>query len=175
MFFFEVLSLRILDLQDCDALPDSPDPNVCLGQREQTMLEKLDKRGQGKSDSNLQEIAIIDYLKRRLFNDDRRKHTLPPPNQSDCPDDKFQCRDGGCIPKRWRCDSFADCNDKSDEDKCSKCNVETEFYCGQEICINKELVCNGIRDCLDGRDERQCCKFGASIIYSHISSSSSSC
>lgn len=120
MFFFEVLSLKIIDLEDCESLPESTDPKVCLGGREQAILERLNKRGK------------------------------------DCPEDKFQCRDGGCIPKRWRCDGFADCTDRSDEDKCSKCNVNTEFYCGQEICINKEQVCNGVRDCLDGRDERQC-------------------
>lgn len=48
MFFFEVLSLKIIELQDCDALPESPDPTVCLGHREQAMLEKLNKRSEGE-------------------------------------------------------------------------------------------------------------------------------
>lgn len=64
MFFFEVLSLRILDLQDCEALPESPDPNVCLGQREQATLEKLNKRGQGKF--IFRELMNIDDLREIL-------------------------------------------------------------------------------------------------------------
>lgn len=48
MFFFEVLSLKILELKDCDALPESSDPKVCLGNREQALLEKLNNRSQGK-------------------------------------------------------------------------------------------------------------------------------
>ena len=33
-----------------------------------------------------------------------------------CDDDKFTCRSGRCIPKRWQCDHDDDCGDGSDEE-----------------------------------------------------------
>lgn len=35
-----------------------------------------------------------------------------------CDSDQFQCKNGHCIPFRWRCDADADCMDGSDEEKC---------------------------------------------------------
>lgn len=40
-FFFEVLSLKLADVEDCDALPESSDPNVCIGQMENNSLQKV--------------------------------------------------------------------------------------------------------------------------------------
>lgn len=41
-----------------------------------------------------------------------------------CDNDQFQCKNGHCIPIRWRCDADPDCMDGSDEENCgssSKC------------------------------------------------------
>lgn len=35
-----------------------------------------------------------------------------------CEEDQFQCKNGHCIPLRWRCDADADCIDGSDEESC---------------------------------------------------------
>lgn len=35
-----------------------------------------------------------------------------------CDADQFQCKNGHCIPLRWRCDADADCMDGSDEERC---------------------------------------------------------
>ena len=37
----------------------------------------------------------------------------------ECQESEFQCRDGSCIPMRWRCDKTDDCGDNSDESNCS--------------------------------------------------------
>ena len=40
MFFFEVLSLKLLDQRDCDALPESSDSSICVGQLESELLQR---------------------------------------------------------------------------------------------------------------------------------------
>lgn len=35
-----------------------------------------------------------------------------------CDNDQFQCKNGHCIPIRWRCDADPDCMDGSDEENC---------------------------------------------------------
>uniref|UniRef100_A0A493TNA8 Uncharacterized protein n=1 Tax=Anas platyrhynchos platyrhynchos TaxID=8840 RepID=A0A493TNA8_ANAPP len=35
-----------------------------------------------------------------------------------CEFDQFQCKNGHCIPMRWRCDADADCMDGTDEEDC---------------------------------------------------------
>lgn len=38
---------------------------------------------------------------------------------SDCRSDEFQCDDGSCVGRHFRCDNVPDCSDASDEDNCS--------------------------------------------------------
>lgn len=37
-----------------------------------------------------------------------------------CPEHKFICATGHCIPAAWHCDDAADCPDGSDEHQCGK-------------------------------------------------------
>ena len=39
-FFLEVLSLQLFDPADCEDLPDSEDENVCVGHRENLLLQQ---------------------------------------------------------------------------------------------------------------------------------------
>ena len=43
---------------------------------------------------------------------------LFPLDISDCPEDKFKCKSGSCIPIAWHCDTDDDCGDGSDELNC---------------------------------------------------------
>lgn len=40
MFFFEVLSLKLLDPEDCESLPESSDSSICVGQLENKLLQR---------------------------------------------------------------------------------------------------------------------------------------
>lgn len=43
-----------------------------------------------------------------------------------CPASYFTCNDGFCIPMRWKCDSKADCPDRSDEtSECGEYSLPT--------------------------------------------------
>ncbi|MEQ2184758.1 hypothetical protein GOODEAATRI_011385 [Goodea atripinnis] len=61
----------------------------------------------------------LDCLKsRRVLKNCNTLHLLQDGCDVKCDSDQFQCKNGHCIPIRWRCDSDVDCMDGSDEEKC---------------------------------------------------------
>lgn len=52
------------------------------------------------------------------------------------------------IPKAWHCDGDVDCEDGTDEVKCTCVD-----YLKNE---NESLICDGIIHCYDASDERHC-------------------
>ncbi|XP_054913786.1 low-density lipoprotein receptor-related protein 2 isoform X1 [Poeciliopsis prolifica] len=79
--------------------------------------------------------------------------------QGSCASNEFQCRNGQCINKAWRCDGTKDCTDDSDELNCPppSCSSQ-EFKCVTSgECISLGFVCDGEKDCVDGSDEQRTC------------------
>ena len=74
-----------------------------------------------------------------------------------CPENSFQCNNGKCIAKRWRCDFDNDCHDNSDEEGCErpKCN-QGQFACDNGRCISETFKCDADNDCRDFSDETGC-------------------
>jgi len=73
-----------------------------------------------------------------------------------CKQIEFQCDNGECINRNYKCDGDDDCSDRSDELRCAKikCPYSSQFRCGHSgRCIPKTWVCNGARNCADGSDE----------------------
>jgi hypothetical protein len=76
-----------------------------------------------------------------------------------CPPDRFQCNSGECIPVDWRCDAFADCDDRSDEVGCDDpgiCASGLEFsdpavdQCIDDFCCAEFEACTSFGQDVDG-------------------------
>lgn len=66
-----------------------------------------------------------------------------------CAGDEFQCKNGHCIPIRWRCDADADCIDGSDEERCENGGEKirysaplllTDYSCRSNVSFSLNLV-----------------------------------
>uniref|UniRef100_A0A8C2ZGE0 Low density lipoprotein receptor-related protein 8, apolipoprotein e receptor n=1 Tax=Cyclopterus lumpus TaxID=8103 RepID=A0A8C2ZGE0_CYCLU len=78
-----------------------------------------------------------------------------------CATTDFACKNGQCVPARWRCDGEPECADGSDEADaiCSRQTCPPEkFDCGGAAskCVSLSWRCDGERDCENGADEDQC-------------------
>merc|ERR1712150_104530 len=74
----------------------------------------------------------------------------------DCAWGDFQCGDGTCVPKLYRCDGESDCDNGMDEHECKCVKKDNGFQCDDGKCIFVNFKCDGDRDCRDGSDEKNC-------------------
>uniref|UniRef100_A0A7N6AZ32 EGF-like domain-containing protein n=1 Tax=Anabas testudineus TaxID=64144 RepID=A0A7N6AZ32_ANATE len=89
----------------------------------------------------------------------RRRHQA----KKTCATTDFACKNGQCVPARWRCDGEPECADGSDEADaiCSRDTCPPEkFDCGGSVskCVSLSWRCDGERDCENGADEEQYAK-----------------
>ncbi|KAK2578017.1 hypothetical protein KPH14_008439 [Odynerus spinipes] len=86
---------------------------------------------------------------------------------NDCKDDEHGCDENKCIPEERICDTFVDCDDRTDEIDCDnydkirnmtmtamRCR-SFEFFCDGK-CIDALLLCDRVKHCQDGSDEEDC-------------------
>ena len=56
-----------------------------------------------------------------------------------CDNDQFQCKNGHCIPIRWRCDADPDCMDSSDEENCGSAGIVNEIdIVRRKMCVTEK-------------------------------------
>ncbi|XP_065832092.1 low-density lipoprotein receptor-like isoform X2 [Oscarella lobularis] len=91
----------------------------------------------------------------------RSRPTVPAILQ--CSDREYKCLDGErCIPYPYRCDSYVDCKDGSDEDQetcktAPRCPPRLQFSCvTTPQCVPWSKHCDGTDDCQDNSDEYGC-------------------
>ncbi|XP_070569262.1 uncharacterized protein [Ptychodera flava] len=68
---------------------------------------------------------------------------------------EYPCSDGLCIPNRWICDYWWDCEDDEGEALCGVCGKQ-QFTCEDLSCIPNDWVCDTDHDCPTGEDEGLC-------------------
>ena len=88
----------------------------------------------------------------------RGHYDLLPMNESDlCPVTHFRCPGGYCLPVYLRCNDFADCPGREDEDNCTSYTCPGFYRCrGSNVCLHPSSVCDEVFQCPQHDDEWLC-------------------
>ncbi|KII75171.1 Low-density lipoprotein receptor-related protein 2 [Thelohanellus kitauei] len=123
-------------------------------------------------DTEFQEISIDDLIVKLFTSEGIYEYILEHNEQSDhrkkfikstintisgIKPNEYYCQNHQCILLKYVCNGIDDCNDGSDELRCSTICNQNETRCHvDDKCINDFLICNGENDCSDGSDEFDC-------------------
>ncbi|KAL5494476.1 hypothetical protein EMCRGX_G015817 [Ephydatia muelleri] len=76
--------------------------------------------------------------------------------KASCLSSQFTCNNGNCVSSSYKCDSYDDCRDNSDEFGCGSCS-SYQFRCFNGGCVDATKACNRITyECTDNSDETLC-------------------
>lgn len=114
-FFLGVFSVSWPEELNCDDLPDSPDPDICVGHEQMKSLETSSRAciNGFRCDKTrcLPQSWVCDGFSDCTDGTDER-------NCSNCGPDQFYCGKGTCIDKGVVCDGIRDCPDGREERRC---------------------------------------------------------
>ncbi|XP_039607330.1 atrial natriuretic peptide-converting enzyme isoform X2 [Polypterus senegalus] len=102
-------------------------------------------------------------------NVDNTSCLMPDQDVEECSPSHFKCKSGRCVLASRRCDGQSDCDDDSDEEKCS-CLEQGLWECpSNNVCIKHTMICDGFPDCPDLADEKNCssCKYNEHVCNNH--------
>lgn len=128
----------------CNLLPDSDDPDACVGHKEV-------KEARIRAQKPCKPVKLSFLRVENFF------HFFAFPVLA-CSKDGFLCDGTRCIPSDWKCDGHLDCEDKTDEQDCDTCPPGM-VHCGEKKCMDNSHKCDGIIDCPYGQDERNCSEY----------------
>ncbi|RWS24580.1 G-protein coupled receptor GRL101-like protein, partial [Leptotrombidium deliense] len=80
----------------------------------------------------------------------------------DCKNDEFRCKNGQCIPYRFKClmtnNSREGCVDNSHLQDCGvwKCDGN-QIKCAESYCVDEQLKCDGKIDCFTSWTDEEGC------------------
>ncbi|CAL1281953.1 unnamed protein product [Larinioides sclopetarius] len=124
-FFLGVFSVSWPDELICDDLPESPDPDICIGHEQ---MRNLDMTARAcingfRCDKTrcLPQSWVCDGFSDCTDGTDER-------NCSNCNPDQFYCGHGTCIDKDLVCDGIKDCPDGREERRCLRLTGEAEQF-----------------------------------------------